>query len=189
MIDEYSMLREEIILSMKTVKNYNNVLYTATVALLAFAFNFSDSALYLLPFIVVIPLYFLKKREMIQALRIGAYILVFLEKNSSIKWESRLNMYDALFRKNSHKHIPLNAYLGISFLCISLSVANTDYSVFDSYNITLMIIQIILSIVSLVAFGFLSPNYISIKSEYIKQWTKIKTMEETEKIKSEIIHL
>lgn len=188
MIDEYSMLREEIILSLKTVKNYNNILYTATVALLAFAFKSSDSTLYLLPFIVVIPLYFLTKREMIQALRIGAYILVFLEKNIDIKWESRLNMYDEYYKKNAHKHIPLNAYLGISLLCVSLSIANTDYSVFNSYNITLMIIQIILSIVSIVAFGFLSPNYISIKSEYVKQWTKIKAIEESEKIKSEIIH-
>lgn len=42
MIDEYSMLRDEIMLSMKTVKNYNSILYTSTVALLAFAFNLSD---------------------------------------------------------------------------------------------------------------------------------------------------
>ena len=54
-------------------------------------------------------------------------------------------MYDKYYKKNAHKHIPLNAYLGISLFCVSLSIANTDYSVFNSYNITLMIIQIILS--------------------------------------------
>ena len=45
---EYLMLREEIILSMKTVKNYNNLLYTATTALLAFAFSASQEILFLL---------------------------------------------------------------------------------------------------------------------------------------------
>lgn len=55
---EYSMLRDEIILSMQTIKNYNNLLYTTTVALLAFAFNSSREILFLLPFVVIFPLYF-----------------------------------------------------------------------------------------------------------------------------------
>ena len=87
MIDESTMLREEIMLSMKTVKGYNNILYTTTVALLAFAFNSANSALFLLPFIVLIPLFLLTKREMMQVMRIGAYILVFLEESSIINWE------------------------------------------------------------------------------------------------------
>ncbi len=41
MSNEYLMLREEIMLSIKNVKNYNSLLYTATVALLAYAFDSS----------------------------------------------------------------------------------------------------------------------------------------------------
>lgn len=174
---EYLMLREEIILSMKTVKNYNNLLYTATTALLAFAFSTSQEILFLLPFIVIFPLYFLIKREMMQVLRIGAYITIFLEEKSNIFWERRLIMYDTMFSKNKHKHIPLNAYSGLSFLCIVLSASHTNYSNFDVYCIICLSIQIILTIISIILFVIKSPNYIKMKKEYLKQWERIKNIE------------
>lgn len=83
---EYAMLREEILLSLQTIKNYNNLLYSATSALLAFASALSHEIIFLLPFAVIFPLYFLIKREMMQVLRIGAYISVFLEEKSDIRW-------------------------------------------------------------------------------------------------------
>ena len=188
MIDESTMLREEIMLSMKTVKGYNNILYTTTVALLAFAFNSANSALFLLPFIVLIPLFLLTKREMMQVMRIGAYILVFLEESSIINWEKRLNSYDILFKKNSHKHIPLNAYLGLSLLCLTLSISNTDYLNFYYYGMCMTIIQLILFLFSITVFGFLSPNYVKMKKEYIKQWELVKIKEETKKARLSILN-
>ena len=136
--------------------------------MLVFAFNYSQGFAFLLPFVVIIPLYFLTKREMIQALRIGAYIFVFLENQDNICWESRLIMYDEQFKQNSHKHIPLNTYLGLSLLCVTLSVVNTNYSNFDVYSIICLIFQVLLAVSSVILFSFMSPNYAKIKNLCIK---------------------
>lgn len=124
---------------------------------------------------------------MIQAIRIGAYILVFIEKETTIKWESRLNMYDQQYRRNAHRHIPLNAYLALSLLCVVLSIAYTDYSTNGYSSITLITIQALLFVVSIIAFGFLSSDYITIKKDYIEQWTKIKETENAEMAKKSLL--
>lgn len=177
MNEEYSMLRDEIMLCMKTVKDYNNLLYTATAALLAFAFNSSEGILFLLPFVVIVPLYTLIKREMMQAMRIGAYINVFLEEKTSIQWESRLISYDTMFTKNKHRLIPINAYAGLSFLCIFLSAMHTNYSTIDTRCKICLAAQVLLTAFCIVFFIFKSPNYAKMKKGYLAQWTKVKCTE------------
>ncbi len=177
MNSEYSMLREEILLSMKTIKNYNNLLYTSTAALLAFAFKSFQSYLFLLPFVVIFPLYFLIKREMMQVMRIGAYILVFVEEDTEINWERRLNTYDTIFNKNKHKFVPLNAYFGVSILCVFLSALNLNYQEWDISCLLCLIAQIMLAIISVILFIIVSPNYIKMKDQYIKEWIEIKRVE------------
>lgn len=179
---EYAMLREEILLSMQTIKNYNNLLYSATTALLAFAFALSREILFLLPFAVILPLYFLIKREMMQVVRIGAYMSVFLEEKLDIHWESRLISYDAMFFKNKHRRISLNAYTGLSFLCVFLSVMHTDYAVFGMHCKILLAAQASLTIISILLFIIQAPNYTKIKREYLAQWKKIKSAELAENI-------
>ena len=49
---EYEMLREEILFSMQTVKNYRTLLYSIVIAVLAFAFDKDEAILFLLPFCV-----------------------------------------------------------------------------------------------------------------------------------------
>lgn len=177
MYEEYSMLREEIMLSMKTVKNYNNLLYTATAALLAFAFDSSREILFLLPFVVILPLYSLIKREMMQTLRIGAYINVFLEEKTDIHWESRLASYDTIFAKNKHRRIPLNAYAGLSFLCIFLSAMHTDYATFDGYRKICLATQASLTVFCIILYLVKAPDYIKMKRECLAQWKKVKSAE------------
>lgn len=174
------MLREEILLSMQTIKDYNNLLYASTGALLAFAFSASSEFLFLLPFAVIFPLYFLIKREMMQVVRIGAYMSIFLEEKSGIHWERRLILYDAMFSKNKHQHISLNTYTGLSFLCIFLSAMHTDYAVFDMRCKILLITQALLFIISITLFIIKIPNYTEIKKKYLSRWIKVKISELTE---------
>lgn len=110
-------------------------------------------------------------------LRIGAYINVFLEEKSNIRWESRLSIYDTIYSKNKHRNIPLNAYIGLSFLCILLSVLHTNYINFSNYCKICLVTQICLTIISIILFIVKSPNYIDIKKDYLAQWKKIKEIE------------
>ncbi len=178
MFSEYSMLRQEIILSSDTIKKYNSLLYTATVALLAFAFNQSSAILFLLPFIVLFPVCILVKKETIQMMRIGAYILVFLEAKGDILWETRLNMYDSLITHNQHKTTPMSVYLGLSLVCVMLSASYTDYSVWNPYSAICLILQVGLLCASVLLFVFKAPNYVEIKRNYISQWKRVKKYED-----------
>lgn len=176
---EYAMLREEILLSMQAIKNYNTLLYGTTTALLAFAFKLSHESLFLLPFSVIFPVYFLIKREMMQMVRIGAYMSVFLEEKLDIRWESRLILYDVMFPSNEHRNVSLDAYTGLSFFCICLSVMHTDYAVFDMRCNILIGIQLSLTLISILLFIILAPNYPEMKRDYLAQWKKIKSAELT----------
>lgn len=60
---EYLMLKDEIMLSMKTIKNYNTMLYTVSAALFAYAFNSQNELLFLLPFVILFPMYYLNNKR------------------------------------------------------------------------------------------------------------------------------
>lgn len=177
MYEEYKMLREEIMSAITNRRNYNSVLYTVSVALLAYAFESSNPLLFLLPFTIIFPLYTLIIKETFHEIRIGAYISVFIEKSTDIHWEQRLVSYDSLADKNKHTPFSLNAYLGVSFLCIFLSVIYTDYSIINLHNVICAILQISSLIVSLIMFVFKKPNYKEEKTKYISKWKKVKKLE------------
>ena len=74
---EYEVLREEILSSIQTVKNYRSLLYTIVIAALAYAFDKDVVILFLVPFCAIIPLYLLAMHQIDSTMRIGAYIYVF----------------------------------------------------------------------------------------------------------------
>ena len=53
---EYEALKEEILFSMQTVKNYRTLLYTIIIAALAFAFDKNEAILFLVLFCAIIPI-------------------------------------------------------------------------------------------------------------------------------------
>lgn len=179
MYDEYKMLREEIMSAITNRRNYNSVLYTVSVAILAYAFKTLNPLLFLLPFTIIFPFYTLIVKETFHEIRIGAYISVFIEKSTDIRWEQRLISYDSLINKNKHTLLSLNAYFGVSYLCIFLSVIYTDYSIINLHSIFCTILQISLFIISLIMFIIKRPNYKEKKDEYILKWKSVKELEKS----------
>lgn len=176
-MDEYKMLREEIMSAITSRRNHNGLLYTISIALLTYAFDAQDPILFLLPFTVIFPFYSVIIKETHHELRIGAYIYVFIEKSTNIHWEQRIRQYD--FIKESSKHSPfsLGAYSGISFLCVFLSFLYTDHSMINFSNVFCTILQIVLLIVSSYMFVIKKPNYKEIKEQYILEWEAVKETE------------
>lgn len=189
MYEEYKMLREEIMSLIASRRNYNSVLYTVSVALLAYSFKVSDPLLFLLPFTVVFPLYTLILKETSHELRLGAYISVFIEKSTDIHWEQRLILYDSLINKNKQAPFSLNAYFGVSCLCIFLSAFYTDYSNINLHCIICTILQISLLVISLLVFVIKKPNYKKIKEQYIAEWKSVKEFEDSQLINNNIMNL
>jgi len=176
---EYEALREEILLSLQTAKNYRSILYTVVVALLAFAFEKDDAILFLIPFAVIIPLYLLSMHQIDSSLRMGAYIYVFLERGTDCQWETRLLKYDNLYTNQYDTKKPrMDPYWYIGICCLGISVAKLDYSVRGVHFFMTIIAQIVILIAGIYIFLKKRPNYLEVKKKYIKRWEEVRSQEE-----------
>lgn len=173
---EYEALRAEILLSLQTVKNYRTFLYSAVAALLAFAFEKENPFMFLIPFVVIIPLHLLSMHQIDSALRIGSYIYVFLENGEEVHWETRLLEYDKLHKgQYDTKKANIDPYWYLSLLCLTFSVVNVD---FEEKNFYLMLIlPVAILILCLYLFFKKRPDYSKRKIYYINEWEKIKQNE------------
>ncbi len=185
--DEYLMLREEILKSSEAVKTYRTLLYTIVVAILAFAFDKNNPWLFLLPFAAILPLYLLAMHQVDSTLRIGAYIYVFLEPITNIKWETNLYRYDTLHENQySTKKTSIEPYVVVSFCCIALSIANLNYSNIGDWDMCLCVCaQIILAACCWWAFYTKHVDYIKTKKKYIQEWEEVKRRYETNQTDSQ----
>lgn len=179
---EYEALREEILSSMQTVKNYRTLLYTIVIAALAFAFDKDIALLFLLPFCAIIPLYLLAMHQVDSTIRIGAYIYVFLEPNTDCQWETRLLKYDKLHRNQySTKRTSIDAYWYVSICCLFLSIIKLNYDNIGFEFCVTIIAQIIVLIDCIWIFVKKRPDYLKLKEKYIKEWKEIQDAEKLER--------
>ena len=175
---EYEAIREEILLSTQTVKNYRTLLYTIVVAILAFGFDKDAAIIFLLPFCAIIPLYLLEMRQIDSMMRLGTYIYVFLEPGTDCKWETRLLEYDKLHKNQySTKKSLINSYWSVSLCCIALSVLKLDYCNRNFWFYFTIILQLIILIICSYLFLRKRIDYLAVKEKYIKEWEEIRKIE------------
>lgn len=178
---EYEALKEEILFSMQTVKNYRTLLYTITIAVLAFAFDKNQAVLFLVPFCAIIPIYLLAMHQIDSTMRIGAYIYVFIEPETECQWETRLYKYDNLHKREySTKKSSIDPYWFVSFCCLTLSVLKLDYCHRDANFYLTVVAQIIVLISCMYLFIKKRPDYLITKERYINEWKEIQNIENKE---------
>lgn len=169
---EYNTLRAEILQSIQTAKNYRVISYTITIAILAFAFNQHQALFFLIPFVAIYPLYILFLSEIINTLRIGTYIMVFIESTSKeLNWESRLYKYDQTYLPKKAK---LNSFSSLCFCCLILSILHLDFTTRTLQFYITILLQIIVLIFGLYLFITKRPDYAQTKRKYIENWQTIK---------------
>lgn len=180
---EYEFLKEEIMFSMQTVKNYRSLLYTVVVASLAYAFDKDEAVLFLIPFCVIIPLYLLTMHQIDSTMRLGAYIFVFIEPKTDCQWETRLYKYDCIHKgQYSTKASSIDPYWYISFCCFALSLFKLDYLDRNlDFYITLFL-QIVILVICVYLFTKKRCDYLSVKEKYIEEWMEIKRIEDESNI-------
>ena len=77
---EYLMLRDEIMKDYEIIQNSRNVLYVAVAAILAFAVDQKEAFLFLVPYIVIIPVYLVTIDFTLNMYKLGTYLKVFHEQ-------------------------------------------------------------------------------------------------------------
>lgn len=178
MKEEYLALREEILSSIKTIKNYRSLLYTITVATLAFAVNNGNAILFLIPFSAIFPIYLLIVHQIDSSLRLGAYIYVFIEPNSPLNWETRLYEFDKLYqRQYSTKKPSIDAFSVLSICCIFLSILNLDFHHRNLSFYSTILLQIAILVACIYFYSMKRPDYLKVKDDYIKKWKKVQALE------------
>ena len=184
---EYETLRTEILDRMNAIVQYNMLLYTVTVAVLAFAFEKESPFLFLVPYVAIITIHLLTEEERKKTARISSYMIVFLEnlKDSEYHWESRFYKRTVAYAK---KHailsfnIPVHTpHLFIAFVCSGCSIWKAVLSDTTNFEKWASIMFVVLLTVFTVVFMIRIIRYNSrIKTTYIKEWQAIKDAEEQE---------
>lgn len=171
---EYELLRQEILSGLNTIKNYRAILYTSVATIFAFSFTQTEPLIFLVPAIVIIPIYLMSMNQTSSILRIGAYLKVFLE-GEDFFWESRLLKYDNMFVS---KNPSIDPYVFTSVCCTVLCLARLDYS---RYLTSGFWIRILMSLIFLLCCVIILRvkriDYKQEKMNYLRKWEEIRKAE------------
>ena len=180
-MDEYKMLRDEMLSLYNRIQLNDNITYFITSAILAFALGTNNRNYFicLIPLFVIVPLYIRSQANHRGIARQSAYLHVFLEgKDGMPMWERRHQVYD---KKNNNYHwfykcySPLRYYMLIITCGISAAVKYTE-----TENICPLLHFEIIIFSCLIACGIIfwrCNDYIRLREKYIKQWEAVKEEE------------
>lgn len=165
---EYESLRNEMLTVTNYEKNYETLMYTAVLAVITYSATQNEPLMFLLPTIIVIPIYWLSRKQLASIAKLGMYILVFHEDSPG--WETVLLEYD---RKYHKKKFGEYSYLLMSIcgpiMCIIVALSN--YNINTNRDIGLSIASIVFNIY------FIYKKRVDLKEAkeaYFKNWTEIK---------------
>ena len=165
---EHDYLRKEIECNMEVVRKANSTLYVGITAVFAWAITMHNSAICLLAYCVIIPIYYIVLDYNIATMKIGAYLLVFHNE----KWERRLHKVNVNKIINRHDSSYRNSFVYASIFSTILFFVLIDYCQIESIDI----VQIIICVALFLWFNiyvFLQKNNDIVKQAYINAWKYI----------------
>ena len=202
-MSEYELLKTEALKNSDHIVQYNSILYASTAAILAFGFDSKNTnpLVFLLPYVVILPVYLLIEKERESICRISSYMIFFLE-GSDYLWETRLDMDDKMgtlgFRMPSAKKSKFVEFISVyshwpfilmPFICSSFS---TYFVLLDNVQGTIGNIQVkwlaisaiwILFFLSLLIMILNVTQWGRFKEKFTEQWTNIKIEERKKRYK------
>ena len=178
---EYLMLRDEILKDYEIIQNSRNVLYAAVAAILAFAVDQKEALLFLIPYIVIIPVYLVTIDYTLNMYKLGTYLKVFHEQGD-FRWESRLYLLNYGTKKRVTRgaqffHAP---FIVSALVCFVMFFASVTYpkSIRDvSVGFTLGAAAAIVLPVAVAVIFFKYKNIKKIQDSYIRSWKDVKKEE------------
>lgn len=177
-LKEYEDIRGEIKQKIELHNSLITFMITTVVAVLAFALERNNPALYLLPFAIIIPISMRVTYYRTAMVKLSAYAIVYLEdKLDGINWETRnvqlINSnLNKLFDKLTISHYYEGMILGI--VCYLLYLINyLKWKTIDIQTIVLLIMPALLVLWE----GLITKRIVTFneeKNEWIKIWKDFK---------------
>ncbi len=182
-MDEYTMLREELMDKMKSQDNLTQFCYTIVAAIWTLAFTVQISYILLIPLFIVIPISFRIVKLRNDCAFLSAYMSVLLEKNIDIKWESKNKLFgDKTPKKKSKKLLHTLSKFDFIFLVLVSIIMFwiVHYAEAGTFlianNCVLMYLLIFLQVFVVAAEIAVLVNFLKFseqRSEYSNQWEEV----------------
>lgn len=172
---QYETLREEIANCTRLSNDFSTFSMTALAAVLAFAFSSDNPFLFLIPFVLIIPLSSKSLYYRKNVAKISAYMIVMLESEiKGYKWETLNELYK---EDKSHSRFTVfrnYEYLFEALICIMLYFY---YTVESSFDIASLIIGGFLGIAALVYVWIISYKMAhtgTLKAVAVRKWERLR---------------
>ena len=185
-MSEYESLRQEILDNINTIVQYNILLYTSVIAVLAFAFEKESPFLCLLPYVAIIPIYLLVEERRRTNDFIASYMIVFLE-GTDHNWETRFHYRGfrryapserkSMIRQVSRMNVPARIpYLFVAFVCSGCAIykvtlqnyqiAFQNTAIFEARNVNAVIV--LFTVITILIMVKHTKGDYELKNSYIK---------------------
>ena len=200
-IEEYKMLRTEILQYLQHYQNIRTFMFTSTTAIFTFLFKSEtrEPLMYLLPLLVVIPAYLSAVNYWLCVTVDAAYLIVFHEGQKGFKgleennfnWETRHSRFGKLTKSRKHvgyswliENIQPLAYILVSMVCfiaygylLYLKVNGTSVNT-QLLNTVGVSVDIVIGVISFIICFFLFVFVrVKEKDSYVAQWRMVKDEE------------
>lgn len=187
-IEEYKMLRDEIQNCVERDNSLATFMVTAVSTILTFAIsaNLQVPFLFLISFCIIIPFTGRISHYKTNVARISAYIIVFLEPEMDVKYETRNSMVKSTKSRISKVLIAMRNYVGLLLGILSYAIYLVEYSSKIGFYNWQDWIFAILPVFFLVLIFFMDKKIDSVpqeKAKWIENW---KQLRENDKIKVNI---
>ena len=178
---EYLMLRDEIMKDYEIIQNSRNVLYVAVAAILALAVDQKEAFLFLVPYIVIIPIYLVTIDFKLNMYKLGTYLKVFHEQGD-FHWENRLYVFNYEIEKRVTRgeqffHAPFTVSALVCFVMFFASVTYPKSIRDVSVGFTLGAAAAIVLPAAVAVIFFKYKNIKKIQDSYIRSWKDVKKEE------------
>ena len=179
---EYEFLRSEVLQRMDRQINLITILYTAIGALLVYILPANNPLLFVIPYVVLLPLTLRMRSNLDCMSRLSSYLIVFLETEvAELNWETNNLLRGEINRKNRKTHasifsstIFINCFISVMCYVFFLIALANAFSIINlivggTFCASFTIIISIISIKTIL-------NEKTIKTKYIEEWQQVKTL-------------
>lgn len=178
-LEEYKMLREEIQNCVERDNSLVTFMVTAVSTILTFAIsaNLQVPFLFLISFCIIIPFTGRISHYKTNVARISAYLIVFLEPEMDIKYETRNSMVKSVKSKASKLLVAMRNYVGLLLGILSYAIYLVEYSNKLGFSNWWDLLFCILPILLLILIFFMDKKIDSVpqeKKKWIENWKNLK---------------
>lgn len=128
-LDECKVMRKWITRNYQYIEQYHNILYVSVMTILAYSFTTKTFLTYLIPYSIIIPLFYMEQKKHESICMMGAYIMVF---GKELHWEMRHVLFEENIPMNEKRvgYVPRRSlkYFVVSGLCSIAAIIKLFYS-------------------------------------------------------------